>query len=68
MSYKTETYQRVGNGKMGASIKDLASSCDLTINHYSATGWVLKEITITVFGHVDDFVRFERLLPASVQS
>lgn len=68
MTYKAETYKRVGNGKMGSSIKDLASSCDLTISRFIATGWVLKEITIEVYGHVDDLARFEKRLPAGVQS
>lgn len=68
MTYKAETYKRVGNGKMGSSIKSLAGSCDLTISSFVATGWVLKEITITVYGHVDDLARFAKQLPAGVQS
>lgn len=68
MTYKAETYKRVGNGKMGSSIKSLASACDLTVSSFVATGWVLKEITITVYGHVDDLAKFESKLPTGVQS
>jgi hypothetical protein len=63
MSFKAETFKRVGNGRMGASIKQMAGSCDLCVQHYSATGWVLKDITITVYGHVDDIGKFKKMLP-----
>lgn len=68
MTYKSETYKRVGNGKMGSSLKELASSCDLTVSRFIATGWVLKDITIEVYGHADDIARFEKQLPAGIQS
>ena len=68
MSYKAETFKRVGNGRMGQSIKELAKSCNLRIDRYSASGWVLKDISITVFGHVDDIQRFSNQLPAGVQN
>ncbi|QBP30910.1 hypothetical protein KNU49_gp149 [Streptomyces phage EGole] len=68
MSYKAETFTRTGNGKMGNSIKALAASNHLKVNSFSAVGWVLKTITITVYGHVDDIARFESQLPEGVQS
>ncbi|QGH76423.1 hypothetical protein SEA_DAUBENSKI_127 [Streptomyces phage Daubenski] len=68
MSYRAETFTRTGNGKMANSIKALATSCHLKVNSFSAPGWVLKTITITVYGHVDDIARFESQLPEGVQS
>ncbi|ASN73195.1 hypothetical protein SEA_EVY_125 [Streptomyces phage Evy] len=68
MSYKAETFTRTGNGKMADNIKALAKQCDLKINSFSANGWVLKTITITVYGHRDDIARFETQLPNGVQS
>ncbi len=68
MSYKAETFKRTGNGRLGETIKALAKSCDLTVNYYNASGWVLKDITITVYGHVDDIERFRERIPAGVQA
>lgn len=68
MSYKIETYHRNGNSKMAEGIRVLASTCNLTVNSFSSTGWLLKRITITVFGHIDDIARFEKQLPAGIQS
>jgi hypothetical protein len=68
MSYQSKTFKRTGNGRMAASIKSLATSCHLKVNHFNASGWVLKDITITVYGHVDDLSNFERQLPDGVQS
>lgn len=68
MSYKIETYHRNGNSKMAEGIRVLASTCNLTVNSFNSTGWLLKHITITVFGHVDDIARFEKQLPAGIQS
>lgn len=68
MSYKSETFRRQGNGRMADDIKALAKNCDLKVNHFSASGWLLKTITITVYGHKDDIARFESQLPAGVQS
>ena len=68
MSYKAATYRRTGNDKMAKNIKALAKSCDLTVNSFNADGWVLKNISITVYGHVDDIARFETQLPAGVQN
>lgn len=68
MSYKAESFKRVGNGKMGQAIKELAKSCDLRVDSYTASGWVLKDIHITVYGHVDDLKRFKSRLPNGVTS
>jgi hypothetical protein len=68
MSYKAETYRRTGNGKMAAEIKQLAKDCGLRINHFSADGWVLKSISITVYGHEADLYTFQSRLPDGVQS
>lgn len=68
MSYKAETFTRTGNGRMATDIRALAQSCRLNVNHFSASGWVLKTITITVYGHIDDIARFSSQLPDGVQS
>jgi|SwirhirootsSR3_FD_contig_31_15874166_length_1419_multi_3_in_0_out_0_3 hypothetical protein len=66
MSYRAKQFTRTGNSKMAANIKDAAKSCGLAVNSFSANGWVLKTITITVYGHEDDIKRFESMLPHGV--
>lgn len=63
MSYKAETFYRNGNGRMAKDIKEMAKYFDLTVNSFSAVGWVLKEISITVYGHEKDIERFAAALP-----
>lgn len=67
-NYKAESYTRTGNGKMAAHIRDLAKSCHLTVNSFSASGWVLKTIKITVYGHVDDLAKFDKQIPDGIAS
>lgn len=66
--YMTKTFKRVGNGRMAASIKRLATESGVRVNHLSAHGWVLKDITIIVYGHASDIAKFEQGLPDGVQA
>jgi hypothetical protein len=66
MSYKSATFTRTGNGKMAAAIKNSAKTHHLTISRFTSAGWVLKQISITVYGHVDDIAAFEKNLPEGV--
>jgi hypothetical protein len=68
MSYRAETFTRTGNGKMANDIKNLAKRCNLIVDSITADGWVLKTITIMVYGHADDIAHFEKMLPDGVQS
>jgi cytidylate kinase len=60
MSFKSDSITFTGGNGLARTVREIAKSNDVRITGHLSAGWIVKNHTMSIYGHADDIEKFKR--------